>query len=233
MSLPHLNVLRQPTNTLSVTLSHDNRAHEHLDWSDSLKWDLALTRRLVKAEFVSELILRNGIWVCKDVSCNLLQSSFYRYPLSASRNDGASSFFCLSFLDAERNTRTIDLVAQNQERCLAQILHGEQSVELVFAFLESVWVFGVDEEYNAADFGEIVFPQSSRLLVTSEVEGCEAHTADGEFLRCCEVVREVQRRATTKSLTRVQGWVQHGAGAVSGEAVVRGRRSYTLSFWLC
>lgn len=54
--------------------------------------------------------------------------------------------------------RTIDLVAQDQERRLAQVLHREQGVELVFALLEPVWVFGVDEEHDAGHFREVVFP---------------------------------------------------------------------------
>jgi len=47
-------------------------------------------------------------------------------------------------LSCGKSARTIDLVAQNQERCLAQVLHGEQGVELVLALLESVGVLGVD-----------------------------------------------------------------------------------------
>lgn len=44
-------------------MSHNNRAHEDLDWSDTLKWDLALTSRLVKTQLVSQLVLADGIWV--------------------------------------------------------------------------------------------------------------------------------------------------------------------------
>ena len=74
--MSRLDVLRQPANTLSVTLSHHNGAHKDLDRPDSLEWDLALACRLIEAEFVSELVLGDGIWICEDVSIILLQASF-------------------------------------------------------------------------------------------------------------------------------------------------------------
>jgi len=64
-----LNVLRQPADTLAVTLSHDNTAHEDLDWSDTLERHLALSGRLVEAEFVPELVFRDGVRVCMKESC--------------------------------------------------------------------------------------------------------------------------------------------------------------------
>ena len=42
--------------------------------------------------------------------------------------------------------RMVDLVTQYEERCLAEIFHGEQGVEFGFGFGETFVVFGVDEE---------------------------------------------------------------------------------------
>ena len=75
----------------------------------------------------------------------------------------------------------VDLVAQHKEGSLAQVLHAEQRVELGLALGEALRVLGVDEEDNAADFGEVVLPQAAGLLVAAEVEGVEAHAADGEL----------------------------------------------------
>jgi hypothetical protein len=57
--------------------------------------------------------------------------------------------------------RVIDLVTQNHERDLAQLLHAQQSVEFGLWFRETLVVFGVDEEYNAGDFWEIVLPETA------------------------------------------------------------------------
>ena len=77
--------------------------------------------------------------------------------------------------------RMVDLVSQNQKRRLGQFLHTQQRIELDFAFGETFGVFCVDEEDYAADFGEVVLPQTARLLVSAEIEGREAHGADAEF----------------------------------------------------
>jgi hypothetical protein len=44
-------------------------------------------------------------------------------------------------------------------------------------------VLCVDEEDDAADFGEVVAPEASGLGVTAEIEGCEFYVTDGEFFR--------------------------------------------------
>jgi len=58
-----LDVLRQPANTLAITLSHDDGAHEDLDGPNALEWDLALTGCLVETEFVPQLVLGDGVGV--------------------------------------------------------------------------------------------------------------------------------------------------------------------------
>ena len=77
----------------------------------------------------------------------------------------------------------IDLVAQHKEGRLAQVLHAEQRVELGLALGEALRVFGVDQEHDPADFREVVLPQAAGLLVAAQVEGVEAHAADGELFR--------------------------------------------------
>lgn len=47
----------------NLTLSHDNTAHEHLNGSDTLQWNLALASRLVQTQLMSEHILRDGFRV--------------------------------------------------------------------------------------------------------------------------------------------------------------------------
>lgn len=75
----------------------------------------------------------------------------------------------------------VDLVSEDEEGSLAQILHAEQGVELSLALGEALRVLGVDEEDDAADLGEVVFPQAAGLLVTAQVERGEAAAADGKF----------------------------------------------------
>jgi hypothetical protein len=78
----------------------------------------------------------------------------------------------------------VDLVAQHEEGSLAQVLHAEQRIELGLALGEALGVFGVDEENDTADFGEVVLPQAAGLLVTAQVESGEAAAADGELFGC-------------------------------------------------
>ena len=99
--------------------------------------------------------------------------------------------------------RMVYLVPEDQEGGFVEIFHGEQGVEFRFGFGEAFVVFGVDEEDDAADFGEVVAPEAAgwrgerrlvgcvvvggggrredTLLMASEVKGCESVIADGEF----------------------------------------------------
>lgn len=60
---PSLHILRQPSYAITIALAHDNRAHEHFDGTDALELNLALACRLVHAQLVSQLILRNSLGV--------------------------------------------------------------------------------------------------------------------------------------------------------------------------
>lgn len=64
-------VLRDPPEALAVTLAHDDRAHEDLDRTNVGQGNLeALAGRLVQAERVAELVLRDGAWGINLVSEN-------------------------------------------------------------------------------------------------------------------------------------------------------------------
>ena len=57
----NLNILTEPFDTFSVSLAHDDGAHEDLKRSDLLlKSNLTLTGGLVKAKALSQLVLGNG-----------------------------------------------------------------------------------------------------------------------------------------------------------------------------
>ena len=151
---PSLDILAQPANAITITLPHDNRAHENLNRPDALQRDLALARRLIQAQLMSQLVLADRI-------------------------------------------RVVDLVSEDQEGRLGEVFHGQERVELGFGLGEALWVFGVDQEHDPGDFGEVVFPQAAGLLVAAEVEGREADAADAEFFR-----------------RRVEGWLQDGYAVV-------------------
>ena len=63
--------------------------------------------------------------------------------------------------------RVVNLVTQYHERDLAQLLHAQQSVELSFRFWETLVVLGVNEEYDAGDFWEIVLPETAGWEVSA------------------------------------------------------------------
>ena len=52
----------------------------------------------------------------------------------------------------------IDFVAEDEERDFGEVFHGQEGVELGFGLGEAFMVFGVDEEDDAAYFGEVVAP---------------------------------------------------------------------------
>jgi hypothetical protein len=62
-SLSFLDVLRQPPDAVTVSLSHHHGAHEQLDRSNALQLQLALSGCLVQAQLVSQLVLGNGVGV--------------------------------------------------------------------------------------------------------------------------------------------------------------------------
>lgn len=63
-----LNVLAEPPESLAVTLSHDDGAHEELNGSNVLERHLALASRLVQTECLAELFFADGAWCVDFVS---------------------------------------------------------------------------------------------------------------------------------------------------------------------
>ena len=58
----------------------------------------------------------------------------------------------------------VDLVAQDQEGDFGEVFHGEEGVELGLGLGEALVVLGVDEENDAADFGEVVAPETASCM---------------------------------------------------------------------
>jgi hypothetical protein len=58
----------------------------------------------------------------------------------------------------------VDLVSEDQEGDLGELLHGEEGIEFGLGLGEALNVLGIDEEDNAANFGEVVLPQASGWL---------------------------------------------------------------------
>lgn len=54
--------------------------------------------------------------------------------------------------------RGVDLVAEDEERDLAELLDRKQRVELSLGLVEALRVLRVDEKDDAVDFGEVVLP---------------------------------------------------------------------------
>lgn len=67
---PSLDVLTKPANTLAVTLSHDDTAHEDFDRPDALEWHLALASCLVQTKGCPQLVLGDCVRVIDLVSEN-------------------------------------------------------------------------------------------------------------------------------------------------------------------
>lgn len=59
----------------------------------------------------------------------------------------------------------VDLVTQDQEGCLLQLLHRQQSIELGLGLGEALGILGVDEEDDARHLREVILPKTTRLLV--------------------------------------------------------------------
>lgn len=55
----------------------------------------------------------------------------------------------------------VDFVPKDEEGDPGELLHGEKGVELGLGLDEALVVFGVNEEDDAADFGEVVFPEAA------------------------------------------------------------------------
>lgn len=163
--MSNLDVLRQPADTLAVTLSHDNTAHEDLDGPDALKWDLALACSLVEAKFVAELVLGDGVGVCKWVLV------LYHPPLrcfdgvESSSERGVRKKGLRSILLPKMRKGVLERSSMDRTIISCQLsvsvwqIKGQSrhtSVELGLALGESLGVLCVYEEDDAGDFREVL-----------------------------------------------------------------------------
>jgi hypothetical protein len=57
-----LYILRQPTETIAIALSHNHWAHENLNWADIFQWNLALKDSIIKEGKIVNDKFR-GIWI--------------------------------------------------------------------------------------------------------------------------------------------------------------------------
>jgi hypothetical protein len=78
----------------------------------------------------------------------------------------------------------VDLVTENDEGNLGQLFHREEGVELSLGLSESLVVLGVDKEDDTVNLGEVVAPDTSGLLMTTQIESGEANVSNSKLLRC-------------------------------------------------
>lgn len=55
----------------------------------------------------------------------------------------------------------VDLVAEDDERYFRELLHREEGIQFGFRFGQTLVVFRIDEEDDAVNFGEVIFPESA------------------------------------------------------------------------
>lgn len=76
----------------------------------------------------------------------------------------------MSQLILTHGTWVVDLVSENKEGDLGEFLHGQEGVQLGLGLGEPLVVAGIDQEDDAADFGEVVLPETTRCM--SSVLSC-------------------------------------------------------------
>jgi len=129
----YLNVLRQPADTLTVTLSHDNTAHEDLDGTNALERNLALAGSLVETKLVSELVLTDGTGVVNLVTKNQEGSlgEVLHGQKSIELSLALNETLGILGIDKEDNAGNLGEVILPQTSCLlvtAQVEGGEADV---------------------------------------------------------------------------------------------------------
>jgi len=132
----------------------------------------------------------------------------------------------------------IDLVTQNHERDLVQLLHAQQSVEFGFRFRKTLVILGVNKEYDAGDFWEVVLPETAgwimlasfyhagkqsrwghTLLMSTQVESREFNVANGKFFGCWMLsiyahVLAASCASDWEQLTRVKSRLEDGDSVI-------------------
>jgi hypothetical protein len=76
----------------------------------------------------------------------------------------------------------VNLVTQDQEGNLGELLHGQKRVELRLSLKETLIILSVNEENNSGNLREVVLPETTGLLMSTEIEGGELNVSDGKLL---------------------------------------------------
>lgn len=177
-----LDVLRQPADTITVSLAHDNRAHEDLDGTDALQGDLALASGLVQTKFVSESVLRNGAGVVDLVAENDKGDLGELLHGQEGVELGLGLGEAVLVLGVDQEDDTVDLgevVSPDTTSywrawlAFSRSRHRRVSICLQHSAIRSRTLVGM----------------ILTLGVTTEIEGGEADVANGKLLRCCAAPR--------------------------------------------
>ena len=72
-----------------------------------------------------------------------------------------------------------------KQRLIIIIKKIRAHIQFPLGFKESLLICRIDQENNCVNFGEIISPDSSRLLVSSEIKGFEPDVSHHELLHVC------------------------------------------------
>jgi len=77
-----------------------------------------------------------------------------------------------------RCTRSVNLVAENEDGTAGQLLVGQQGVQLDLALTKSGSIAAIDQEDDSIHSWEVIFPHPSGLVMTTQVERREPDSID-------------------------------------------------------
>lgn len=81
------------------------------------------------------------------------------------------------------STGHVDLISEDQKGNVLQFLRGQKSIQLLLCLGESAPVDSIYYVNNSVHGGEIILPQTTRGLVTSEIKGLKFDVANDQFVR--------------------------------------------------
>ena len=175
----------EPAEALAVALAHDDRApaqrqwaatsaadgHEDLDRPDLAARDLSLTGRLVQTERMAEVVLGHGAGRVDLVAKDLKVSG-------AARRDGRTrnGVCARSSIDSSESSSACAVLARlaipgllrsaKRPSCDAQVRSDSTHLRLG----EPLMVLRVDDEDDARDLRVVILPQTTRLLMSAELQ---------------------------------------------------------------
>jgi virulence-associated protein VapD len=109
---------------------------------------------------------------------------------------------CLSKFILTQSPVKINLVPQNYKGDCCQLMESKQLCKFLSRLRQPVQVSGVNNEYNAIYFGEVISPKTSRLLVPSKVKCFEGVLSNVKNIR---VYRLETNSRSQGSRTRMTG----------------------------